>query len=88
MKKQQKFELHLNYLSSNTFFFSLKIHSKHEEARRHRLNDNRDDQATSEFGVDTYTRLLLYKMINNNLIKRINGVISIGKQEQTYHCMN
>lgn len=44
------------------------------------MNDKKDDHATSEFGVDTYTRLLLYKIINNNLIIEINGVISIGKR--------
>lgn len=54
------------------------MHSKHEQARRHRTRDKKADQATAEFGVDEFTRLLLYKMISNQLLEKVNGVISIG----------
>lgn len=55
------------------------MHSKHEQARRHKLHDKKEDHATAEFGMDEFTRLLVYKMINNQLLERVNGVISIGK---------
>lgn len=54
------------------------MHSKNEQQRRHKVNDKKEDQATSEFGIDQFTRLLLYKMINKQLLERVNGVISIG----------
>ncbi|CAG9828082.1 unnamed protein product [Diabrotica balteata] len=70
---------------SNKVFNSLKMYSKHEQARRHKVHDKKEDQATAEFGVDEFTRLLLYKMINNQLLERVNGVISIGKEAVILH---
>lgn len=43
------------------------------------MHDKKEDQATAEFGIDEFTRLLIYKMINNQILERVNGVISIGK---------
>lgn len=60
-------------------FFSLKRHSKQEQVRRYKHLDKKEDQATSEFGFDTYTRILLYKMINGKLLEQVSGIISIGK---------
>lgn len=57
----------------------MKLHSKHEQARRHRIHDKKEDHATAEFGMDEYTSLLIYKMINNQVLERVSGVISIGK---------
>lgn len=54
------------------------MHSKKEEDRRHRMHDKREDHATAEFGVDESTRIMLYKLINKQLLDRVNGVISIG----------
>lgn len=64
---------------SNKVFNSLRAHSKHEQARRHKMHDKKEEHATAEFGVDEFTRLLLYKMINNQLLEKVNGVVSIGR---------
>lgn len=69
----------------SNFILSLRAHSKHEQARRHRMHDKKEDHATAEFGMDEFTRLLLYKMINNQLLERVNGVISIGKEAVILH---
>lgn len=49
------------------------------------MHDKREDQATAEFGVDSDTRLLLYRMVNNQLLEKVNGVISIGKEAVILH---
>ncbi|KAF5292231.1 hypothetical protein FQA39_LY14046 [Lamprigera yunnana] len=70
---------------SNKVFNSLKMHSKQEQNRRHRLHDKKEEQATTEFGIDEATRFQLYKMINMRLLERINGIISIGKEAVILH---
>lgn len=35
--------------------------------------------------IDEFTRLLLYKLINNGLLERVNGVISTGKEAVILH---
>lgn len=67
-----------NQQDKNISLLSLKVHSKHDQVRRHRIHDKKEDHATAEFGVDEFTRLLLYKMINKQLLEKVNGVISIG----------
>lgn len=59
--------------------FSLKLHSNKEQVRRHKILDKKEDLATSEFGVDANTRYHLYKLIDSQLLEKVNGVISIGK---------
>lgn len=63
------------------------MHSKHEQSRRHRMHDKKEDQATAEFGIDEFTRLLIYKMINNQILERVNGVVSIGKYFVTLYLL-
>ncbi|XP_060521757.1 serine/threonine-protein kinase RIO3 [Cylas formicarius] len=71
---------------SNKVFNSLKMHSRNEQFRSYKHKDKKEDRATAEFGLDSFTRLLLYKMINNQqLLERINGVISIGKEAVILH---
>ncbi|CAH0563539.1 unnamed protein product [Brassicogethes aeneus] len=70
---------------SNKVFNSLKMHSKNEQARRHKFHDKKEDQATAEFGMDEYTQLILYKMINRALLDQVNGIISIGKEAVIIH---
>lgn len=55
------------------------MYSKKGEDRRHRMHDKREDQATAEFGVDEATRILMYKLINKQILEKVNGVISIGE---------
>lgn len=63
----------------------MKAHSRNEQARRHRMNDKKEDRATAELGIDEFTRLLLYKLINNGLLERVNGIISTGKEAVIIH---
>jgi RIO kinase 1 len=41
------------------------------------------DRATSEQVLDPRTRLILYKMLNREVIMEINGCISTGKEVRT-----
>ncbi len=43
------------------------------------------DRATSEQVLDPRTRLILYKMLNREVIMEINGCISTGKEVRTTH---
>lgn len=54
------------------------MHSRNEQSRRHKVHDKKE-HATAVFGMDQHTRLLLYKMIINQLLQGVNGVISVGK---------
>lgn len=53
-------------------------------SRRGRL-DRTEKVATAEMGVDAATRLLLYKLINNQILEQINGIISTGKEAVILH---
>jgi RIO kinase 3 len=57
----------------------LKVYSKAEEDRRSRLHD-KVEKATSDWAIDTKTRLLLYKMINNFVLEKVYGMVSTGKE--------
>lgn len=70
---------------SNKVFNSLKRHSQHEEARRHKIRDKKEDRATQEFGLDEFTRLLIYKIIQQEILENVNGVVSIGKEAVILH---
>ncbi|KAI4456058.1 serine/threonine-protein kinase rio1 [Holotrichia oblita] len=50
-----------------------------------RMHDKKEDRETAIFGIDAKTRIILYKMINNELLDRVNGVISIGKEAVVLH---
>lgn len=69
---------------SNKVFNSLKVHSRSEQSRRHRLHD-KTEQATAEMCVDARTRLLLYRLVNQEVLDRINGIISTGKEAVVLH---
>ena len=38
-----------------------------------------------EMAVDERTRLILYKLMNNQILEQINGVISTGKESVIMH---
>lgn len=69
---------------SNKVFNSLKVYSRSEQSRRHRLHD-KTEQATAEMCVDARTRLLLYRLVNQEVLDRVNGVISTGKEAVIFH---
>lgn len=51
---------------------------------RIRIKD-KHDRATAEQVMDPRTRMILFKLINRNLILEINGCISTGKEANVYH---
>ncbi|KAF5292229.1 hypothetical protein FQA39_LY14044 [Lamprigera yunnana] len=70
---------------SNKVFNSLKLYSKQEQNRRHRLHNKKEEQSSAEFGIDELTRYQLYKMMKMRFLERIKGVISIGKEAVILH---
>lgn len=64
---------------SNKVFNQLKAYSKRGRS------DRKEKVATAEMGVDAATRLLLYKLINNQILEQINGIISTGKEAVILH---
>jgi len=51
-------------------FNQLRAHSRRGRSDKH------EKVATAEMGLDAGTRLLLYKLINNQVLEQINGIIS------------
>lgn len=68
---------------SNSVFNQLKSYS--QKAKKNKAHDRRDNTATAEMGIDEPTRLRLYKLINNQVLKEINGIISTGKEAVILH---
>ncbi|XP_038222273.1 serine/threonine-protein kinase RIO3 [Zerene cesonia] len=69
----------------NHVFNQLKEHTRWNTARKHKMLDRKESQATAEMGLDESTRLILFKLINNGLLEDINGVISTGKESVVLH---
>ncbi|KAL1494337.1 hypothetical protein ABEB36_009952 [Hypothenemus hampei] len=71
---------------TNKVYNSLRTYSKKEQFRRRKSEDKKEAQATAEFGLDKLTRLILYKLVNvNELLEKVNGTISIGKEAVILH---
>ncbi|RVE47135.1 hypothetical protein evm_008212 [Chilo suppressalis] len=69
----------------NHVFNHLKEQTRHHQARKHKMLDRKESQATAEMGLDEATRLILFKLINNGLLEDINGIISTGKESVVLH---
>ncbi|KAI1362785.1 RIO1 family-domain-containing protein [Xylaria arbuscula] len=80
--------------SANTFHsIDDQIAALSKHAAKIRLDDVKDDQAkdkdkadraTSEQVLDQRTRMILYQMINRNVVSEIHGAISTGKEANVY----
>ncbi|KAG5880511.1 hypothetical protein JTB14_003970 [Gonioctena quinquepunctata] len=57
---------------------------KRTENERNRRKD-KHDRATAEQVMDPRTRMILFKLLNRNMISEINGCISTGKEANVYH---
>ncbi|KAI9598427.1 RIO1 family-domain-containing protein [Syncephalis fuscata] len=62
----------------------IKLSSKKAQGDRHRTTD-KADRATVEQVLDPRTRIILFKLLNRNIIYEINGCISTGKEANVYH---
>lgn len=51
------------------------------------LNKDKSDRATNEQVLDPRTRLILFKMMGRNLVERIDGCVSTGKEANVYHAL-
>ena len=69
---------------SNKVYNTLKMHSVHEEKRNNRLHDKKD-KATSEMSLDPKTKLILFKLVNADILDSIGGIISTGKEATIFH---
>ena len=63
---------------NNAVYNSLKGHVKKERKRFARLND-RCAKSTAEGVMDEQSKLVLFKLINANILEEVNGIISTGK---------
>jgi RIO kinase 3 len=74
----------INMRLSNQVYNTLKIHSMHTEKRKNRLHDKKD-HATNTMSLDPRTRLILFKLVNADIISEIGGVISTGKEATIFY---
>lgn len=68
---------------SNQVFNQLRTYS--QKSKKNKAQDRRDTKATAEMGIDEPTRLRLYKLINNQILEQVNGIISTGKEAVILH---
>uniref|UniRef100_A0A1L8DLT7 Serine/threonine-protein kinase RIO3 n=1 Tax=Nyssomyia neivai TaxID=330878 RepID=A0A1L8DLT7_9DIPT len=71
---------------SNEVFNHLKSYSrKGKRNKMHDRHDRKEEAATAEMGLDEPTRYILYKFVANQVLERINGIISTGKEALILH---
>ncbi|XP_065651499.1 serine/threonine-protein kinase RIO3 [Hydra vulgaris] len=68
----------------NHVYNKLKVHSVKEERNGFRVHD-KNEHSTHEKALDENTRLIIYKMVNNETLERFNGIISTGKEAVVFH---
>jgi RIO kinase 1 len=64
----------------------IKMSSRKVQGDRHRTTD-KADRATVEQVLDPRTRIILFKLLNRNIIYEINGCVSTGKEANVYHAV-
>lgn len=72
----------------NSVFNQLKTYArkaKRTTGAHHKAHDRRENVATAELGLDAQTALILYKLVNNEVLQNVNGVISTGKEAVILH---
>lgn len=58
------------------------LQSKHDKSA------DKSDRATSEQVLDPRTRMILLQMINRNIVSKVNGCLSTGKEANVYHALS
>lgn len=69
---------------SNGVFNTLKQHSYREERQSARLHEKKE-HSTHEQVLDPKTRLMLYKLVNGEVLEAVNGCVSTGKEACVFH---
>lgn len=67
----------------NPVYNQLSQHAVETESRRIRKH-GKEDRETRENVMDQETRLLVFKMINEGILKELSGIISSGKEANVY----
>lgn len=70
---------------NNKVYNQLRAHSKRTDKSRQKKQDRKENVATAEMGIDEPTRLVLYKLVNNQVLERVNGIVSAGKEAVILH---
>ncbi|CAK9293514.1 unnamed protein product [Gordionus sp. m RMFG-2023] len=73
-----------NIKLANNVYNNLKANCAKLEKRRHRLHEKKD-ASTAELAIDSKTRLMLFKLINQSVLSSMTGCISSGKEACVYH---
>ncbi|KAJ8965125.1 hypothetical protein NQ314_004350 [Rhamnusium bicolor] len=73
-----------NLKSSKQVLNRLKVHLDNEQTRKNKFLDI-NDRTIDVIAIDQLTRLILYKMINGQLLTKVNGVIAVGKEAVILH---
>jgi len=68
----------------NKVYNNLKVFSKSEEKRAAKLTD-KQEKATSTLALDPKSRLIIFRMVDNNILERLNGAVSTGKEAVIFH---
>lgn len=69
---------------SNQVYNTLKMHSQSEKRRINRVND-KQDKSTHMMTLDPKTKLILFKLVNADILDSIGGVISTGKEATIFY---
>ncbi|KAJ3219843.1 Serine/threonine-protein kinase RIO1 [Dinochytrium kinnereticum] len=70
---------------SSSVTSDVKMSSRKAEGVDKHVHKDKADRATVEQVLDPRTRIILFKMLNRNIIFEINGCISTGKEANVYH---
>jgi len=68
----------------NHVYNTLKLHSMKEEKHSHKITEKKE-HSTHEQALDPKTRIMLYKLVNSQVLENINGCISTGKEAVVFH---
>lgn len=55
------------------------------EQKRHARIHDKKEKSTSEQALDPKTRLQIYKLINNEILDSVSGLVSTGKEAVVLH---
>lgn len=68
----------------NTVFNRLRTYSQ-KTRRSNKANDRRENVATAAMGLDNQSIIALFKMVNNQILEQVNGIVSTGKEAIILH---
>lgn len=69
---------------NNKVYNSMMTYAVKNEKTRHRLKEKKD-ASTSDMALDSKTRLMLFRMVNAQILDKVNGAISTGKEAIVFH---